>query len=74
MFLITINDLSPKGVKIAMFADDTAIWKTGSHVNEVKKRIQKALKYIKNWCGLWGFKVSIAKISVVLFFQEGGKG
>ena len=57
-----------------MFADDTAIWKTGSSVNEVKKRVQKALKYIKKWCGLWGFKVSIAKTSVVLFSRRVVKG
>ena len=30
LFLISINDLSPKAVKVSMFADDTAIWETGS--------------------------------------------
>ena len=52
LFLIAINDLSPKGVYISMFADDMAIWKMGSSVNEVKKRVQKAVKYIKKWCWL----------------------
>ena len=74
LFLIAINDFSPKGVNISMFADDTAIWKTGSGVNEVKNRVQQALKYIKKWCGLWAFKVSIDTISVVLFSWRIVKG
>ena len=27
------------------------------------------MDYIKRWCDLWGFKVSIVKISVVLFHR-----
>ena len=42
-FLIAINDLSPKGVKISMFADDMAIWNTGS-----SKNIHRAVKKLKN--------------------------
>ena len=29
LFIIAINDLSTKRVKVTMFADDTAIWETG---------------------------------------------
>ena len=43
-----------------MFAD-TAIWKTGSSVNEVRKMVQKALR-------------SITKTSVVLFSRRMVKG
>ena len=57
---IAIYDRSPKGVKISMFAD-TAIWKTGSSVNEVRKMVQKALR-------------SITKTSVVLFSRRMVKG
>ena len=48
LFLIAINDLSPKGVKISMFADDTAIWKTGSSVNDVKKKV---CVFVRGHCG-----------------------
>ena len=70
LFLIAINDLNPVGVSKSMFADDTAIWFSHKNLELVTSRIQAAMDYIKNWCDLWGFKVSILKTSVVLF-QKG---
>ena len=73
LFLIAINDLKPPGVSVSMFADDTAIWKGDKHVGRLQIVIQRALDYIHNWCNLWGFKISIAKTSFVLFKRGKGK-
>ena len=39
-------------------------------MKEVTNKDQKALDYIFKWCGVCGFKVCIAKSSVVLFFRN----
>jgi ribonuclease HI len=67
LFLIAINDLCPPGVNFSIFADDTAMWKSGRNVEKLQKVMQKALNYVEEWCNKWGFKVSIAKTSFVLF-------
>ena len=40
MFLLAINDLRPKGIKVSMFVDDTAIWDTRKDVVPLNARIQ----------------------------------
>ena len=37
LFPIEINGQTPNRVKISMFTDDTAIWKTDGNVHDVKK-------------------------------------
>ena len=73
LFLIAINDLAPENVKYSLFADDTAIWKTGKNIKHIQKQIQRALDEIQDWCNRWGFKISIAKTSFVLFHKGKGK-
>ena len=69
LFLVAINDLSPPNVKCSLFADDTAIWKTGKSVKHVQSHIQNALNYVTKWCDMWGFKISASKTSYVLFHR-----
>ena len=65
-FLLAINDLSPKGVKVSRFADDTPMWGTGEDV-QLNAKIQDT---IQEWCGKWVFNMSWAKTSVVVFHQS----
>ena len=51
LFFIYINDL-PKCLmhsEISMYADDTVIYYSGSHVNAIKEKLQEDLKRVKQW-------------------------
>ena len=72
LFLIAINDLLPQNVKYSLFADDSAIWKTGRNVNHLARQIQEALNGIQKWCNMWGFRISALK-SNFIFFHKGKK-
>ena len=52
-----------------MVADDIAIWETGRHIVKLNANILGAMGSFQDWCGKWGFKVSLAKKVVVLFHQ-----
>jgi len=65
LFLIAINDL-PDGlekVEKSLFADDTAIYKSGTNrtIRRTMKVIQESLDKIEAWCNKWGFKISTSK-------------
>ena len=69
LFLIMINDL-PKcldGVESSLFADDSALFKSGRDLDSILKAMQKNLNKIAAWCDLWGFKINIEKTAAVLF-------
>ena len=40
---------------------------TSSLDSESEKKVQEALDDVENWCEKWGFKVSVAKTSFILF-------
>ena len=51
LFVIYINDL-PKCLmhsEISMYADDTVIYYTGSHVNVIRENLQEDLKRVEQW-------------------------
>ena len=56
-----------------MFPDDTAIWETGRDIIKLNAKIRDNMDSIQAWSGKWGFKVSLAKMSVVLFHQSKNK-
>ena len=69
LFLLAINDIQPQNINSSLFADDTAIWKTGKNVKLLAKQVQQSINYIEDWCNKWGFKVSVAKTKAVLFHR-----
>lgn len=74
LFLIAINDIEiGKEIKKSIFADDTAIWKSGKNLKYLEKKIQKAIKDINRWCNNWGFKISIEKTKVIVFTRKKNK-
>ena len=71
LFLIANNDFPEmqNGVKKSIYADDSAIWKTGRDLETITKHMQAAVKKIELWCDLWGFNMSIDKTVGVVFCQ-----
>ena len=69
LFLIMINDLptTTNGVSMAIFADDTSMWKTGWRLDEVIRHIQVNLDKVREWCNTWGFILSKEKTVPIIF-------
>lgn len=71
LFLIAINDLEVEdGINLSLFADDSAVWKSGRNLKFLEKKLQETLDKIKVWCNEWGFKVSIEKTQVIVFTRK----
>ena len=68
LFLIMINDMEvTPGVNLSLYADDSAVYKSGNNVNALMTDIQKSLNKIETWCDQWGFTISIKKTTAVIF-------
>jgi len=64
-----VNDL-PEGleeVETSLFADDSAINKSGRNIAYLQKVMQRNLDKIQEWCDNWGFRISAEKTVVVPF-------
>ena len=48
-------------VKVATFADDTALLATGKNINESTSKLQEANNSISNWCKTWKIKLNETK-------------
>ena len=72
LFLIMINDLDVDNelVELSLFADDSAVYKSGKSLNRVIEDIQNSLDKISKWCDLWGMKISATKSCGVIFTQK----
>ena len=72
LFIILLNDIPEptNGIKLSLYADDSAIWRS-SHKQEVNEReLQRYLDTVKQFFDDWGFKVSTSK-TVAVQFQRG---
>lgn len=56
-----------RGVKIAMYADDTAIMASDSNPRNASKKLQNALNLIEGWLDKWRISVNEAKSVQVTF-------
>lgn len=62
LFLLYTRDIpKSKEVKIATFADDTAILATGDNVEESTSKVQRAAKAVSNWTKKWRIKLNETK-------------
>src|SRR6218665_1234811 len=69
LFIILLNDIPEpmNGIKLSLYADDSAIWRS-SHKQEVNEReLQRYLDRVKKYFDHWGFKVSTSKTVAVRF-------
>ena len=72
LFIILINDIpeSNEGVKLSLFADDSAIWKSGSSIKTILKHVQNYLIEVQFFFEKWGLKISKTKTVAVLFTKR----
>lgn len=62
LYLIYTSDLPVlEGIKVATFADDTALMATGRNIFESTTKLQEANNSISNWCKLWKIKLNETK-------------
>lgn len=71
LYLIYTSDLPVMGnIKVATFADDTALIATGKIIIESTSKLQQSLDSISNWCGSWKIKLNETKSVHVNFTHK----
>ena len=73
LFLIMINDIPSGGDHNShgsLFADDSAVWRSGSNLSYLLKKQQETLNTIVTWCDTWGFKLNEAKTVSIIFSRK----
>ena len=72
LFIIIMNAVpnSCKGVELSMYADDIALWTTGTSTRAMTTRMQKQLNKTAKFLSLNGFKISAYKSQAVLFTKS----
>jgi len=72
LFLLMINDIDDpvNGERLSLYADDSAIWKSGANLTELVKNVQSYLDKLKAFFDRWGFKVSEDKTVAIVFTRN----
>ena len=72
LFIIVISDLpeSSNGVKLALFALDSSMWKSGPNVSELSRDVQQYLMDTVKFVEEWGFKISVNKTVAILLSRS----
>jgi ribonuclease HI len=73
LFLIMINDI-PRDINqssgASLFADDSAVWRSGPNLPFLIKKQQNLLDRIQAWCEEWGFKINSSKTVSMIFTKR----
>jgi len=73
LFIIMINDLpSPTAntAESAIYADDSSAKSSGENLKTINFDIQKHLDRVNKWSNTWGFKLSKAKTTALIFSKS----
>ena len=73
LFLLMINDYpDPDNTQIStsLFADDSAIWRTGTDLHHTIASLQPHVNRICDWCDTWGFKINEIKTVAMIFTKQ----
>ena len=72
LFIIMINDVdeATNGVKLSLYADDSATWKTGSNLKAIIQEVQRYLDRLAMFFEQWGFKLSSEKTVAIVFTRN----
>ena len=66
-----VNDIEEpsNGVRLSLYADDSATWKSGPNLAALIKDIQRFLDHdrLTEFFDRWGFKLSVAKTDTIVF-------
>ena len=75
LFALFINDIAnivlDSPVKIALFADDVAIWFSHVNKNVIKSNIQPIIDCIHDFCAKNNLKLNVKKTSYTIFTKNG---
>jgi hypothetical protein len=71
LFLLYINDIPlPIGMKIALYADDTAIMTRSIRARALAPRLQQALVNINEYFLKWKIKINAGKTEAIIFSKK----
>jgi len=72
LFLIMINDFphTAAGTSTSLFADDSAIWRTGKNLDSTIQQVKPDVAKIIEWCDKWGFKLNEKKSVAIVFSKN----
>jgi len=73
LFLIMINDFPTSAdtdIHTSLFADDSAIWKSGANLERIINSLKPQVKEIAEWCDTWGFTLNEKKTTAVIFSKN----
>jgi ribonuclease HI/exonuclease III len=73
LFILMMSDFpeSPDGkTQVSLYADDSAIWRSGKNIKFDNKKLQTHLDIIAKWCRKWGFKINAKKTVYILFSNK----
>ena len=64
-----VNDIPRRGqlVSVSQYADDIAIWSTGTGLHMIHTQVQGQLDRLSDWCNRWRVRLNPAKTQTVLF-------
>lgn len=72
MMIYDVFEDLDNGLGFSLFADDGAIWKRGRNIDFIvkkkKKKLQEAITKVEEWSYRWGFKFSVDKTKIMIFF------
>jgi ribonuclease HI len=73
LFIIMLNDfptLSDPNISTSLYADDSAIWKSGRNLTYIKNSLQSSLNKIIAWSDNWGFNINPEKTVPIIFTRK----
>lgn len=71
LFILYINDIPlPSDMKLALYADDTAIMTRSMRATTLARRLQEALEKINKYFIKWKIKINAAKTEAIIFSKK----
>jgi ribonuclease HI len=54
----------------SLFADDSAIWRSGRNLNAITEKLKRDVHKIVQWCNEWGFRLNEKKTVAIIFTKN----
>ena len=70
LFTLYINDLFqnlPTQFSCSLYADDSAIWLSGTDISLLRNKMQDCLNSVEIWSHKWGLEFSSSKTKAIIF-------
>ena len=76
LFLMMINDIptaNDNETQMSLYADDSAVWRSGRNIQFIIKELQQQMDAISKWCRKWGFKINEDKTVYMVFTRKSSR-